>query len=438
MAKDLFSVTIFFIVFRETVEAAIIVSVLLSFVEQLMTSGGLRNGDAQVDQLSEEEEIKKTKRILRRMRIQIWAGTLTGFVIAVAVGAAFIAVWYTTLTDLWSNTEELWEGIFSLIACIIIYVMGLTFLKMDQSRVKWRIKLSEAFAHRAGKALFSFGGNKEDGEPDRALTQEELAEEQAMKKKARSGKYAIFFLPFITVVREGLEAIVFVGGVALGQDGASIPIAAIVGLIAGIFVGWCIYRTGSTLALHWFLIVSTCFLFLIGSGLFSKGVYDFEYYRFSSAVGGDVAESGNGPGSFQVAGNVWHLEYGNPEPGAVGTNGGWQVFNAILGWNNTASLGSILSYCFYWIAVIIGLAIMKWYEGRLTIFGRGSKAHGRIQARAEIKRASDAQAAEGQASEGSEKDEDASEEGTARNTTHLNKNKDYPEDSLIPMTKNSL
>lgn len=181
---------------------------------------------------------------------------------------------------MWANTEELWEGIFSLIgtllrepplqiadngpvsiACIIIYVMGLTFLKMDQSRVKWRIKLSEAFAHRAGKALFSFGGNKEDGEPDRPLTEEELAEEQAMKKKARSGKYAIFFLPFITVIREGLEAIVFVGGVSwdrllptafgvlrasdvefvpqvsLGQDGASIPIAAIVGLIAGIFVG---------------------------------------------------------------------------------------------------------------------------------------------------------------------------------------------------------
>ncbi|KIS01625.1 high-affinity iron transporter [Cryptococcus deuterogattii 2001/935-1] len=410
MAKDLFSVTIFFIVFRETIEAAIIVSVLLSFVEQLMVSGGLENEGAQVERLSEEEEIKKTKRILRRMRIQIWAGTLTGFVIAVAVGSAFIA------------------------ACIIIYIMGLTFLKMDQSRVKWRIKLSEAFAHRAGKALFNFRGNNEDGEPERQLTEEELAEEQAMKKKARSGKYAIFFLPFITVMREGLEAIVFVGGVSLGQDGASVPIAAIVGLVAGIFVGWCIYRTGSTLALHWFLIVSTCFLFLIGSGLFSKGVYDFEYYRFSSAVGGDVAESGNGPGSFQVAGNVWHLEYGNPEPGAVGTNGGWQIFNAILGWNNTASLGSILSYCSYWIAVIIGLAVMKWHEGRLTVFGRGSKAHSRIQARAELKRV-----AEGQALEGFEKQyEGSSEEGAARNTTHLDKNDDSHDVTLNPMTEKSL
>lgn len=76
---------------------------------------------------------------------------------------------------------------------------------------------------------------------------------------------------------------------------------------------------------------------------------------------------------------------------------------------------------------------MKWHEGRFTIFGRGSKAHGRIQARAEIKRA-----AEGQVSEGSEKDEGASEEGTARDTTHLNKNGDSPEDSLTPMIENSL
>lgn len=38
-----------------------------------MVSGGLENEGAQVERLSEEEEIKKTKRILRRMRIQVSA-----------------------------------------------------------------------------------------------------------------------------------------------------------------------------------------------------------------------------------------------------------------------------------------------------------------------------------------------------------------------------
>ena len=74
-----------------------------------------------------------------------------------------------------------------------------------------------------------------------------------------------------------------------------------------------IYRTGSTATLHWFLVGSTSCLFLIGAGLASKGVGSLQLHRFVAAVGSDVAEAGDGPGSFQVAGNVWHLTYGNPE-----------------------------------------------------------------------------------------------------------------------------
>jgi hypothetical protein len=52
---------------------------------------------------------------------------------------------------------------------------------------------------------------------------------------------------------------------------------------------------------------------LIGAGLASKAVGFFEYYSFSRAVGGDVAETGDGPGSFKVEGNMWHFTWGNPE-----------------------------------------------------------------------------------------------------------------------------
>lgn len=368
MAKDLFSVSIFFIVFRETIEAAIIVSVLLSFVEQLMTSGqlaGKRSNDGEVNGELEEDagETARLKRLIRRMRLQIWAGAGAGLLIALAIGGAFIAVFYTKLSDLWSKSEELWEGIFSIISAILIFVMGLAFLKMDRSRVKWRIKLAQAFDDK----IMSTG----------LLNDQNPEEEIQAKKQARNGKWALFLLPFVTVVREGIEAVVFVGGVALGQSGTSIPIAAITGLGAGALVGYLIYRTGSSSALHWFLIGSTYFLFLIGAGLMSKAVWYLQYYRFAAKVGGDVAESGNGPGSYQVAGNVWHLTYGNPEAGAVGTNGGWQIFNSILGWNNDASLGSILSYVFYWFAVMLALVYNKWSEGRFTFFGKGSGAYHR-------------------------------------------------------------
>jgi len=114
--------------------------------------------------------------------------------------------------------------------------------------------------------------------------------------------------------------------VSLGIPAVSIPIAVIVGLAAGSVVGmsfnalsftrrltitgYLIYKTGTTSTLHWFLVGSTSILFLIGAGLFSKAIGFFEYYTFAKGVGGDVAETGDGPGSFRVAGNVWHLTYG--------------------------------------------------------------------------------------------------------------------------------
>jgi xanthosine utilization system XapX-like protein len=42
-----------------------------------------------------------------------------------------------------------------------------------------------------------------------------------------------------------MEAVVFVGGVSLGQPAASIPIAAVVGLVCGIIVGFVIYEFAS-------------------------------------------------------------------------------------------------------------------------------------------------------------------------------------------------
>jgi hypothetical protein len=47
------------------------------------------------------------------------------------------------------------------------------------------------------------------------------------------------------MLREGLEAVVFVGGVSLGQSADSIPIAAIVGIICGLLYGFVIYAFAS-------------------------------------------------------------------------------------------------------------------------------------------------------------------------------------------------
>ncbi|KAG6872478.1 hypothetical protein C0995_009412 [Termitomyces sp. Mi166 len=331
--------------FRETLEAAIIVSVLLGLVEQIVhgdpsispavsqTITGQaesKNGsDAGAITLPDPEDDSAHRRLLiRKLRIQIFAGSALGLFIALAIGAAFIAVWFTKASDLWAKSETLWEGIFELIACIMIFIMGITMLKMDRAKAKWRVKLSRAFDSN-----------------------------QAVDGRTKTGKWVLFFLPFITVLREGMEAVVFVGGVSLGQSATSIPIAAIVGIICGLTCGFLIYQFASR------SMVMTNFILLIGAGLFSKAVGAFEQHAFNTLLGADVDDAGGtGPGSYRVQGNVWHLDCCSPENKF--DNSGWSIFSAIFGWTNNATL-------------MVTLVYMKFKEGRTKVFGYESAAAAR-------------------------------------------------------------
>jgi high-affinity iron transporter len=55
-------------------------------------------------------------------------------------------------------------------------------------------------------------------------------------------KYAMFILPFITVLREGIEAIVFVAGVSFSATAKSVPLPVVIGLLCGIVVGYLLYK----------------------------------------------------------------------------------------------------------------------------------------------------------------------------------------------------
>ena len=72
-----------------------------------------------------------------------------------------------------------------------------------------------------------------------------------------------------------------------------------------------------------------------------------------------AAEVGSGPGSYDIRKSVWHVNCCNAE---INGGGGWGIFNAILGWENSATYGSVISYNVYWLAVIIAFASMRYYE----------------------------------------------------------------------------
>jgi high-affinity iron transporter len=55
-------------------------------------------------------------------------------------------------------------------------------------------------------------------------------------------RYAMFALPLITVLREGIEAVVFIAGVTFSAPATAVPLAVVVGLAAGAVVGFALYK----------------------------------------------------------------------------------------------------------------------------------------------------------------------------------------------------
>ncbi|KAL2849920.1 iron permease FTR1/Fip1/EfeU [Aspergillus pseudoustus] len=316
MANQVFAVTVFFICFRECLESSIIVSVLLAFLTQTLGAEGDRAN-------------------LKRLRKQVWCGVGLGLLLCLCIGAGMIGAFYGLEKDTFTNTEDIWEGVFGLIASIIITIMGAGLLRVNKMREKWRVKLAKAL---------------ESKEKSRTLSG---------RLKRWSEKYAMFALPFITVLREGLEAIVYVGGVGLGLPASSFPLAVFCGLLSGVAVGYVMYRGGSSASLQYFLIISTCFLYLVSAGLFSRAVGYFEANAWNQIIGGDASETGSGPGSYDIRQSVWHVNCCNPE---LNGGGGFGIFNALLGWTNSATYGSVISYNLYWLSIIVMYLAMRSHE----------------------------------------------------------------------------
>ncbi|KAL2443878.1 High affinity iron permease ftrA [Exophiala dermatitidis] len=309
---NVFAPQVFFIAFRECLEASIVISVLLSFLKQSL-------GTPDQDQ-----------RIYKRLVRHVWIGSIIGIGLCLIIGGAFIGVFYGLGQDIWSNTEDLWEGIFYLIACIIITGMGLALLRINKTKEKWRVKIAQALVEK--KQGHSWLGNW-------------------------SRRYVMLIIPLITTLREGVEAVVFIGGVSLGYPATAFPIPVITGLLAGVLIGYLLFRGGNQLSIKIFLIIATAILYLMAAGMFSKAIWSLQYNTFADKVGGDVAEAGNGIGSYDPTQTVWHVNCCNPE-----TDNGWDVFNAILGWQNTATYGSVISYNIYWLFIFTAICCMLYEE----------------------------------------------------------------------------
>ncbi|KAI9327675.1 iron permease FTR1/Fip1/EfeU [Obelidium mucronatum] len=299
-----FSLPVFFVLFRECTEAGIVISVMLSFVNKFF----------QAD--------LEMKRVLCRA---MWLGSITGLLVSMSIGAVFLVLWFKYASNLWASTEVLWEAVFQLIACILLSVMAFAFAKSDKLTAKWHKKLEKLFSEHSSRFTQSSGSTQ-----------------------------AFFWIPFVTILREGLEGMIFLGGTAASDSPGNIPFAVLAGLACGALVGLAIYRAGNSMKMRSFFVGATILIFYLSAGLLSKAVRLFELNAWNQVLG--VSGEADLNEYYNVQSSVWHLDCCNPDDSS---EGGWQMFSAIFGWTNSATIGSIVSYIFYWLFVSISLMAVK-------------------------------------------------------------------------------
>ena len=214
--NEWFSVPAFFILLRETIEAALIISVLLGF---------LRKAGA------------------REREREVWLGAGAGVLASILFGLIFIVAYYAAKEELFTgNAAYIFEAIMSFLACIMVTFVGAMMIKLAQLKEKFEEKLGE--------------------QVDIAL--------------AGKNKYALHVLTFTAVFREGIESTVFLAGVGVRTAPQAIPIAGICGVLVGVMLGYLLFFTSLKIDIVPLLWGAACFLFFIGAGLASYAIHEVQ------------------------------------------------------------------------------------------------------------------------------------------------------------------
>lgn len=215
---DLFSVPAMFIMLRESIEACVVVALLLNMCTRLK---------------------------LTRMRKQVWWGAISGILVSVLLGIVFVAVFYLTKSKVMTGASKaIFKGYINLVAVLLITMLSFAMLRFMNYEKKWAAKLE------AAAAKIDVG---------------------------RANQWSIFFLAFTAVFREGVESVIFLADVSTTTSWTAIPLAGIVGVLIGLAVGFALYYTGRQIKdIAWFFVLSCSLLFFIAAGLTSLAMVSWQ------------------------------------------------------------------------------------------------------------------------------------------------------------------
>jgi len=254
------------ITLRETLEASLVVGIVLAFLQ--------RSNEG-------------------RYARWVWGGVAAGVLGSLALAWVFQRV----VGGFEGRVEELYEGVTMLIAAGLI-----TWMVLWMSRQGKRMK-----GHLEGRV----GGHIRDNRP-----------------------LGIFFLVFVSVLREGIETVIFLQAAFLQSQTAYHQLGAVLGIVLAIGASWLLFKGLKAFSLRRFFAVSSLMLLLFAAGLFAHAIHEF-------------AEAHVIP---ELVEHVWNLSAVLPDDGTVGS-----ILKGLFGYNADPSLIEVIAYVLY-----VSVAAVAW------------------------------------------------------------------------------
>jgi high-affinity iron transporter len=158
--------------------------------------------------------------------------------------------------------------------------------------------------------------------------------EFGVQKATQTGKWSLFGLAFMSVLREGVELALFLTAATFSSGARQTILGTLLGLGTAIFLGWSLFATSVRLDLKRFFQITGILLIFFAAGLVSHGFHTLN-------------ELGWIP---PVIGHVWNL---NPILNDQSTLG--QLLTTLFGYSSSPSLTEVLAYGLYFGLVLIGL-----------------------------------------------------------------------------------
>lgn len=256
----------FLIMFREGLEAALIVSLIAGYLKRTQRSQWLG---------------------------AVWVGVIAAALLCLGLGI-FIN---ETTGEFPQKQQELFEGVVAVAAvCILTYM------------VFWMRRVSRSVkAHLEG------------------------AIDQALNAGHRQG-WALVFMVFLAVAREGLESVFFLLAAFQQDVGIAAPIGAIAGLLCACAVGMLIYWGGVKLHLAQFFKWTSLFILFVAAGLAagaSRAFHEAGLWNQLQSVAFDLS-------------------------GVLSTHSlAGTLLEGLLGYQETPSVSEVLVYFLYLIPALI-------------------------------------------------------------------------------------